>query len=350
MTALSLGALLVASVLGTLRRAPTVIPTAVVMLVAGALIALVPHAAVATHVASAAESIGVYVVLLGIGEELQGSGSHPLAGRGLAIAGVGASLLGLGAFGVVLASGVGLVGALAIALAAIPTSGALAAAVLPFAHVPRASRTSILQAAVGDDLISLALLAVAPFVLPTGASPSSVIATVAAIAIALVLRRPRSRALRVLGALLVSAACAFGTSPALAGALAGALLHDLVPTTAMVRWSRHLLGLVFFTAAGFVLGSLGPLWRMNIAIVGGLLLALAVSRLGLYVLVARPDRWIAVGMLPRGEVTIAIATALRGVIGASGEEALLAVVLLSTVAAVVASHRLSQQPGTGASQ
>jgi len=348
MTALSLGVLLAASIVGSLRHSSSRIPTALVMLVAGTLVALLPHPAVATHIATTAESLGVYVVLFGIGEELQGSGSHPIAGRGLAIAGIGGSLLGLGAFGAVLVSGVGAVRALAIALAAIPTSGALAATVLPLAHVPRGSRTSILQAAIGDDLVSLALLAAAPFVLPTGARPTSVVATVVAVVIALVLRQTGARAPRLLGALVVTATCAFGTSPALAGALAGALLHDLVPRAAVVTWSRRTLGLMFFATAGFVLGSLGPLWRMNVAVVVGLLVALAISRLGLYLLIARPDRWIAVGMLPRGEVTIAIATALRSVIGAAGGEALLAVVLLSTVAAVLAGHRLSRRPETGA--
>jgi len=333
MIALAIGGLLLAIVAATLRPDRGRIPHALWVLLLGVAAASIGHPLWAAQAADLLEEVGVFVVLFAVGEELAEDGAHPLAGAGLAIAAVGAVALAALGLGATLALGIPLIPAIGIALAAVPTSGALAAASLVPELVPRAARRLVLQAAVGDDLISLGLLALAPIVLPTGAHLVGIAATVVAVGIALAGRHARAR-LRLLAALGVAAAMLVGVSPALAGALAGALAHRLLPRQRAVLLVRRGLAFGFFAAAGYLGGTLAPPSHIDLPLLAVLAAALLASRGLIATTVARQDRWVAIGMLPRGEVSIAIAIALSPVIGAKGDGVVLDLVALSTVLAV----------------
>jgi len=347
-TLLAEAGLAVLVILGSLLPSRRLLPNALWLLVAGMAWASVLHSPIVVlQSARLLEQIGVFVVLLGVGEELGSHGHHPISALGLRVALVGVVVAGALAAGLTKLIGMGTAESIGLALAALPTSGALAIAVLEHARIPRASLLLVLQAAIADDLVSLLVLALTPIVLTVGVHPIALLATAVAVVVALVARRTTTGGLRALAALTVIASMLLGTSPALAGALAGALAHDLLPHHGLVVWVRRVLAAAFFAAAGYVGGSLEPIERVDLVLVAVLLLAVVASRLALGAAPGRFDPWLAVGMLPRGEVSLAIAVVLASELGPEGTGAIIGLVVASTLLGLLASRLLEANSARG---
>jgi len=207
----------------------------------------------------------------------------------------------------------------------------------------------VLQAAVAEDLVSLLVLALLPLLVPSVREPTrTLLVTAVAAVVALVARRTTTGGLRALAALTVIASMLLGTSPALAGALAGALAHDLLPHHGLVVWVRRVLAAAFFAAAGYVGGPREPLTSIGahtLLTTAALLAAIAVASLGVWYRTRTLGPWIALGLVPRGSVNLALPAALAPLLGPRGGSVVLVVVLGSATTAAAWVAWLSRRAG-----
>lgn len=333
------------------RRVP--IPEPIWLIALGALAGRL--LAAPTDALQVASSVGLLALLFTVGIELSTEGHHPLSPSGTRVALVGATVLAIVgglALDAVLAN-VGLTAALVIA--AIPTSAGIASRIASPLGVPHpTSYPEIIAAAVADDFLGLALLVLAPLLLPGIDETHALVALGASVGLAagflgLKLARWPLRLLRSL--VFASVGLAAGVSPALVGVFVG---HDLpeAERSRAVRVATRLCAPLFFIASGERLDPALLVQPEVAALVGVLICALLVSRVAMALVASGPRRarWhVGSSMLPRGEVTIAIGLVLLGahVLGARGYGALIGLVVVSTLVSGAISPLLHPHPGGG---
>jgi len=295
-----------------------------------------------------ASSVGLLALLFTVGVELASAGHRPLSRAGARVALVGAAVLALvgGLATSTLTGDLDLTAALVIA--AIPTSAGIASRIASPVGVPHPiSYPEIVAAAVADDFLGLALLVLAPVLLP-GVSEARALIVLGASAglaigfLALKLTRVPLRLVRALA--LAAAGLAVGVSPALVGVFVG---HDLPEAEGVpvVRGAARVLAPLFFVASGEQLDPSLLVHPAVLATIGLLLGALLVSRAAMVLAASgtRRARWhVGSAMLPRGEVTIAIGLVLlrAHVLGPSAYAALIGLVVASTLASGIITPRL----------
>jgi hypothetical protein len=108
------------------------------------------------------------------------------------------------------------------------------------------------------------------------------------------------------------------------------------------------LAAAFFGAAGFVGGSLEPLTSIGahtLLATAAVLAAIAVASLGVWYRTRTLGPWIALGLVPRGSVNLALAAALAPLLGPRGGSVVLVVVLGSATTAAAWVAWLSRRAG-----
>lgn len=346
---LLLVAIALASIVVPWRKIP--VPEPIWLIAVGALagrLLAAPNAVV-----SLASSVGLLALLFTVGVELATAGHRPLSAAGARVALVGAAVLallgGLGADALIGRASL----TAALVIAAIPTSAGIASRIASPVGVPRPiSYPEIISAAVADDFLGLALLVIAPAMLPGINETRSLVALGVSVGLAIgfLALKLTPWALRLLrSTLLASVGLVAGVSPALVGVFIG---HDLPDSENLppVRGAARLLAPLFFVASGERLDPALLVHPGVVILIGLLLAALLVSRAAM-VLVASGTRrtrsHVGSAMLPRGEVTIAIGLALlrAHVLGPHGYAALIGLVVVSTLASGIITPLLHPNAG-----